>query len=104
MLDKQTYYVTLHAGGKIEVMPVKVNGRAIQYEVRAEDHEYERLQTLIKKINQKDIMVEHIFKRPFSEYRAAADKEDLEAEYDELMQYIYELGTSQTKDEMSKKE
>ncbi|MFA9557824.1 hypothetical protein ACERII_11010 [Evansella sp. AB-rgal1] len=99
-MDKQTYYVTFRTGSKVEIMEEEIPDGTIQYEIKADNEEFTKLQSIINKLNKKDIFQEHIFVRPFKEYSAVADKEKLQSGLDELLEYIYELGTKETKEHL----
>ncbi|MGJ9381693.1 hypothetical protein [Salipaludibacillus sp. CF4.18] len=96
-MTKKNYYVTWNSGDSIELLPIKADSRTIQYEVEADRDEYEKLKLLIGKVNEKDVMQEHIFVRPFDETADDADKEKLKSDEKELFDYIQAIGTEKTK-------
>lgn len=96
-MEKKKYYVTWNTGSSIELLPIKADSRTIQYEVEADREEYEILDHLIRKMNQKDVMQEHIFVRPFDETADDADKEKLKTDVKALFEYIQEIGTEKTR-------
>ncbi|PYZ94246.1 hypothetical protein CR194_01525 [Salipaludibacillus keqinensis] len=96
-MDKKLFYVTWKTGSELELMPVNVDSRTIQYEVEVDEKEQHKLEHLILAVNKKDVMQEHIFVRPFDETADDMDKEQLKGEVSELFQLIYELGTEKTK-------
>ncbi|MCR6096789.1 hypothetical protein HXA31_04685 [Salipaludibacillus agaradhaerens] len=96
-MSKHLYYVTWHTGSYVELLPVKVDQRTVQYEVEADDEELKHLEKLITTINNKDVMEEHIFVRPFDEDEDEKDKLALKKDVKDLFQVIYNLGTEKTK-------
>ncbi|MBU9713448.1 hypothetical protein [Evansella tamaricis] len=99
-MDKQTYFVTFRTGSKVEIMEEEIPDRTIQYEITADKEELKNLQSMINELKEKDIFQEHILVRPFKEYRAAVDKEELQSELNDLLDCIYELGTKETKENL----
>lgn len=96
-MEKRKYFVTWNTGSYIEILPIKADSRTIQYEVEADRDEYEELDKKIRKVNNKDVIQEHIFVRPFDETADDADKEKLKNDVNELFRYIEKIGTEKTK-------
>ncbi|UTR14371.1 hypothetical protein MM221_17670 [Salipaludibacillus sp. LMS25] len=96
-MSKHLYYVTWHTGSYIELLPVKVDQRTVQYEVEADVEELAYLEKRIAAVNTKDVMEEHIFVRPFNEDADEEDKLALKKDVSELFNFIYKLGTEKTK-------
>ncbi|PYZ97823.1 hypothetical protein CR205_04300 [Alteribacter lacisalsi] len=97
---KQTFYVSVNQGSRVELFTEKTDPQLIQYEVEIDEKEIEDFRMLIEKFRDKDIEPQQIFSRPFNE--PASDREKQELKYDtrHLYELIYENGTEKTRREL----
>jgi hypothetical protein len=97
---KQTFYVSVNQGSRVELFTEKTDPQLIQYEVEIDEKEIEDFRMLIEKFRDKDIEPQQIFSRPFNE--PASDREKQELKYDtrHLYELLYENGTEKTRREL----
>ncbi|WP_026690097.1 hypothetical protein [Alteribacter aurantiacus] len=96
-MNKQTYFISINQGSRIEIFTERTDPSLIQYEVQVDEAEIEEFLNLVHRFREKDVEPEQIFVRPFNEPAADRDKEELKYDTRELFEMIYRYGTEKTK-------
>ncbi|MBM7095990.1 hypothetical protein JSY36_09500 [Bacillus sp. H-16] len=99
-MNKQTYFISINQGSRIEIFTEPTDPALIQYEVEVDGEEVEDFLNLIRRFREKDVEPEQIFVRPFNEPAADRDKQELKYDTRELFEMIYRYGTEKTRREL----
>lgn len=95
-MKRETYYVSIDMP-VLSITKTKTPDNLIQYEIYATEEEKDKLYAMLEEISEDDFDPEQIFGRPFDEKAADRDKDQTQKGLRQVYEYVYELGTEETK-------
>ncbi|TMW73023.1 hypothetical protein [Alteribacter natronophilus] len=97
---KQTFYVSINQGSRVELYTEKTDPQLIQFAVEVDEAEVEEFKQLIERFRDKDVEPQQIFSHPFDEPASDREKESVKYDTRYLYELIYKHGTEKTRREL----
>ncbi|MDL4840192.1 hypothetical protein [Aquibacillus rhizosphaerae] len=95
---KKTYFISIDAG---RIDKAKLDKNHTYFEVKVEENELYDLEFLLREVLSIDKDAKPVFSQPLSENDVDNERNDFQTKIEKLYRKIYEVGTEQTKSDIS---